>query len=437
MIPTATCLGIDRVGSVDCLSREPSGPATLFATFPKRSRPVPLPSLPPATPLVLLNARVFAPEPLGIRHLLLGGGAILWMGEDADEVRHVPGARVLDLHGARLVPGFIDGHVHVTGGGGEAGFATRVPALSLSQYTAHGITTVVGLLGTDDVARGPRELVATLYGLRELGLSAYGHCGGYHLPPATLTGSVRGDIVFVEPLIGVGELAVSDHRSSQPTLEELLRVASEAHVAGLMTGKAGIVHLHLGDGERGLELVSRALAQSELPPRVFQPTHVNRRRALFDEALQLAGRGATIDATAFPVAEGEDAWSASSALLRYLEAGLPAQRITISSDAGGCLPCFDAHGHIEHMDVGDSGALLETLNEVLAAGLPLERALPPFTSNVADLLRLSRKGRIAAGADADLLVLDDANRAATVIAQGRLHRHEGRTLRFGPFERTE
>src|SRR5690606_39548569 len=104
-----------------------------------------------------------------------------------------------------------------------------------------------------------------------------------------------------DALIGIGEVAISDHRSSQPTLDELLRLASEAHVAGLMTGKAGIVHLHLGDGARGLDLVRRALDGSELPPRVFHPTHVNRRRALFEESLELAGRGATIDVTAFPV----------------------------------------------------------------------------------------------------------------------------------------
>ncbi len=77
-------------------------------------------------------------------------------------------------------------------------------------------------------------------------------------------------------------------------------------MGGLMTGKAGIVHLHLGVGARA-DLVRRALEQSELPLRVFNPTHVNRRRALFEEALELAERGCTIDITAFPVAEDEDA----------------------------------------------------------------------------------------------------------------------------------
>ena len=248
----------------------------------------------------------------------------------------------IDLEGRRLIPGLIDGHVHVTGGGGEAGFSTRVPAPMLSRYTRAGVTSVVGLLGTDDVARSTRELVASIHALREQGLNAWGYSGGYHLPPTTLTGSVRGDIVFVDALIGVGEVAISDHRSSQPTLDELLRLASEAHVAGLMTGKAGIVHLHLGDGARGLELVRQALDQSELPARVFNPTHVNRRKALFDEAVELARRGCSIDITAFPVDEGEDAWSAADALLRYLDSGAPPERVTISSDAGGCLPCFDA-----------------------------------------------------------------------------------------------
>jgi beta-aspartyl-dipeptidase (metallo-type) len=383
---------------------------------------------------LLRNANLFTPEPLGLRHLLLGGGRILWIGADALELPSALAATTIDLEGRRLIPGLIDGHVHVTGGGGEAGFRARVPPLGISRFTRAGITSVVGLLGTDDVARGPRELLATLYALREEGLSAFGYSGGYHIPPATLTGSVRGDLVFIDALIGIGEIALSDHRSSQPTFEELLRLASEAHVAGLMTGKAGLLHLHVGDGPRGLELVRRALDETELPPRVFHPTHVNRRKALFEEALQLARRGSTIDITAFPVEDGEDAWSATDALIRHLDSEAPAAHVTISSDAGGCLPCFDAGGHVSHMDVGDAGALLQTLRELLARGVPLERALPAFTRNPARLLRLGRKGLIAVGADADLVALDDAGAAHHVIAGGVVHLRGGHVEHRGTFE---
>lgn len=384
--------------------------------------------------LLLRNATIYAPEPLGTRHLLVGGGKVLWIGEDAPILPASLGVEIIDLDGLRLLPGFIDGHVHVSGGGGEAGYASRVPAPLLSRYTRAGVTSVVGLLGTDDISRSPAELVSHVYALREQGLSAWGWCGGYHLPPATITGSVRGDMLFVEPVIGVGELAISDHRSSQPTLDELLRVASEAHVAGLMTGKAGVVHLHLGDGARGLDLVLRALDGSELPPRVFQPTHVNRRKALFEEALALARRGCHIDITAFPVEEGEDAWPADDALIRYLDSGAPPQRVSISSDAGGCLPCFDGEGRITHMDVGHSGALLDALNALLVRGLPLERALPAFTSNPAALLRLPGKGRIEVGGDADLLALDPAGQVHHLLARGAWHVRDGACVRRGMFE---
>ncbi len=390
--------------------------------------------LPPADLLSIRNADVHAPQALGIRHLLIGGGKILALSESKIDLPSTLDIVDIDLEGRRLIPGLIDGHVHVTGGGGEAGFATRVPSLPLSAYTRTGVTSVIGLLGTDDVARGTRDLVATVNGLREQGLSAWAHSGGYHLPPTTLTGSVRSDIVFIDCLIGAGEVAISDHRSSQPTLDELLRLTSEVHVAGLMTGKAGILHLHLGDGERGLDLIRRALDGSELPPRVFQPTHVNRRKALFEEALDLAKRGCTVDLTAFPVEDGEDAWSAAQGFIRYLDSGAPADRVTVSSDAGGCLPCFDSHGHICSMDVGSSGAMLATLNELVAGGMPLETALPPFTGNVADLLRLNGKGHIAVHADADLVALDEAGNANLVVARGRIHVRDGEQVLRGMFE---
>jgi beta-aspartyl-dipeptidase (metallo-type) len=388
--------------------------------------------------LLIRNADVFAPRPLGVQDLLLGGGKILWMGP-ARELPALPAplqtaAVTMDLAGARLIPGLIDGHVHVTGGGGEAGFRTRVPAVPLSRFTTSGVTSVIGLLGTDDIARSPRELLASVYALREEGLNAWAYTGGYHVPPATLTGSVQSDLVFIEAFLGIGEIAISDHRSSQPSLDELLRLASSAHVAGLMTDKAGILHLHVGDGPRGLEAIRRALEQSELPPRVFQPTHVNRRRALLEEAIALAKRGCTVDVTAFPVKEGEDGYGAAEAVQRYLAADAPPDRITVSSDAGGCLPCFDQDGHVSSMEVGSAGALLATLRELLLGGLALDQALPAFTANPANLLRLKGKGTIAAGADADLVALDATGGAQTVIILGEVHVQDGIATRRGTFE---
>jgi beta-aspartyl-dipeptidase (metallo-type) len=386
---------------------------------------------------LLAGADVYAPRWLGRQTVVVCAGRIVHLSPDPPRLPADLPHEVVDLEGLRLVPGLIDGHAHLTGGGGEAGYASRVPPLALSRFTRAGVTTVVGVLGTDDLVRTPGELVATAHGLCEEGLSAWCHTGGYHLPPATLTGSVRGDIVHVDRVLGLGELALSDHRSSQPTLDELLRVGSEVHVAGLMTGKAGIVHLHLGDGDRGLDLVRRALDGSEIPARVWNPTHVNRRRALWEEACELAVRGCTIDVTAFPpdpAAAGGDELSAAEALRAYLDAGLPAQRITVSSDGGGCLPSFDAEGRVARFDVGDPATLAAALRELLDSGVPLERALPPFTRNVADLLRLPAKGRIEVGADADLVALDAAGRVRHVMAGGGWHVRDGEPTRRGRFE---
>lgn len=385
--------------------------------------------------IALNNARVYAPEFLGVRSLLVGGGKILQIAEQPFTATGGMDLQIVDLDGKLLLPGLIDCHAHITGGGGEAGFATQVPPLPLSDYTKGGITSVIGLLGTDDCSRSTENLVARTYALREEGLSAWCWTGGYHLPLTTLAGSARRDIVFVDPIIGIGEFAISDHRSSQPNFDEFCRLASEAHVAGLMTGKAGVLHCHLGDGSRRLELIERAIRETELPPRTFHPTHVNRNKALFESACTLMENGVTVDITAFPAGSEDPGYSAFTALQKIVEAGLPLSQVTISSDGGGCMPCFNSQGELCGLDYGRSETLLQTLQQCANQPQLFDAALRAVTSNVAQALRLPAKGKIKAGCDADIIVVDEKLSLDSLMAGGRWHIINNSVKISGTFER--
>jgi beta-aspartyl-dipeptidase (metallo-type) len=381
---------------------------------------------------LLRNVDAYAPEPLGLTDILLAGGRIAAIGPDLDAPPSGWPCQVVDGRGLRAVPGLIDLHTHMSGGGGEGGAHTRVPPVHLSAFTTAGVTTAVGLLGTDTCTRSMAELLACARGLEAHGLSAYCYTGGYPVPPLTLTGSARGDLVHVDRIVAIGETAISDHRSTQPTYEEFVRLAADAHVAGLMTQKAGLLHLHMGDGARGLSYVRRALDESELPARVFHPTHVNRNHRLWAEAKALTRRGVHVDITAGPP---DDVGPGSAqALLDARGDGVPWERLTLSSDGGGCLPRFDADGVLVQMGVGSSASLLDTLREVVGAGVPLAEALHPVTSTPARLFRFHDRGRLAVGLRADVLLLDDALRVRALWGGGQPLVRDGAAAVRGLFE---
>lgn len=379
---------------------------------------------------LIKNANVYAPHSVGLKHVVVAHDKIVSITDACPDIgiEHA----TIDAQGCTLIPGFIDGHTHLTGGGGEAGFSTRVPPVPLSKFTSAGVTTAVGLLGTDDITRSTESLVAQVYALREEGFSAYCYTGGYHLPPTTLTGSVQRDIVFIEPVVGVGELAISDHRSSQPTLNELLKIASQAHVARLMTGKAGMLHLHLGDGKSGLSMIRDALEHAEIPPRTYNPTHINRQTFLFEEACDLAKKGCWVDVTAFE-SDGVG-YEPADALLRYMGQDLPQDKLTISSDGGGCLPYFEPDGSLKKMDFASSQSMTNVFYELLDNGEDMAAILPFFTLNVAQLMNFHKKGRIEVGCDADILILDKHNRIEHVMAMGQWHVKHKQQLLKGTFE---
>jgi len=365
--------------------------------------------------MLVKNARVFGPEPMGIQDLLVVAGKIVLIEKGLEKPPWVK--EVLDSEGRPLVPGLVDLHVHLLGGGGEAGPASRLPEVTFEELVRAGITTCVGCLGTDDVTRHLEDLLAKARALFLRGLTAYIYTGSYHVPPVTLTGSVRRDLVLIPEVIGVGEIAISDHRSSQPTLEELLRIAADARVGGMLAGKRGLVHLHVGSAPQRLGLLWQAVETTPIPMTQFHPTHVNRTPELLEEAVKWVKAGGTVDLTA---PSSTLTWELAQAVERLAEADPAWERFTLSSDGGGSMPKFDEAGNLVGYASGDVRALWASVQALVQKGFPLEKVLRLVTSNPARILGLPQKGRIAVGYDADFLLLDENLRICTAIARGRI-----------------
>ena len=389
--------------------------------------------------ILIKNALLYTPAPLGRKDILVAGDTIVVIEDHIDEHGFPVPVAVIDAAGLAVVPGFIDGHVHITGGGGEGSFKTRTPELVLSAATSAGVTTVVGVLGTDGICRSVEALIAKTYALREEGISAWCYTGSYRLPPVTVTGDVMKDIMLIEPVLGVGEVAISDHRSSRPSDAELANVTAQARVAGMLSGKAGVVNVHLGDAPDGLGPLERIVAAGDIPITQFLPTHCNRNPVLFEQALRWAKTGGWIDFTASTVpaflADGET--SAAAAFQRLKTDGIPLSRATVTSDGQGSLPSFNEEGVMTGLDIGSCSSLLAFLTEaVQTLGMALEEALLPITANPALALGLARKGRLAPGMSADILILTADLKPSLVLARGRVMVRNGSCVVKGTFEGT-
>lgn len=382
---------------------------------------------------LLKNANVFTPTPLGVKDILVVGDKIARIDEHIDGYDDLPEAEVYDLEGKTVVPGYIDLHVHITGGGGEQGFPSRVPEAQISHFVKNGVTTVVGLLGTDGITRSLENLIAKARALNEEGITAFALTSAYGYPPTTVTGSVEKDIVMIPPFIGV-KVAVSDHRSSNPTGEELIRLATAARRAGLLSGTAGLVTMHMGSGTAGLDPVFYAIEHSDIPLRNLLPTHIGRTKELMAQGLELTRRGGYIDFTA---GGDDDAAEKTAEKLAgcFLQDGADFDHITLSSDAFGSQPKFSEKGECTGLTYTSPKYLHTVILALVRRGIPLETALKLLTTTPAHLLgKDCVKGCIAENADADLLILSSDLSIESVLARGRTALWQGKLLMHGRFE---
>lgn len=171
------------------------------------------------------NCEIFSPDPLGRKDVLVAGHKVLVI-EDRLETPSGWNVDIIDGTGLRMFPGLIDSHVHIAGAGGEGGPVSRTPEMPLSQMLVAGVTTVAGCLGTDGLTRNIESVLMKAKGLRQEGVSAYIYTGAYQIPTPTILGDVGKDIAMIEEVIGTGEIALPDHRSSTPAITELIRLAA-------------------------------------------------------------------------------------------------------------------------------------------------------------------------------------------------------------------
>lgn len=387
---------------------------------------------------LLKNAHVIAPEDLGVKDILVAGEKIAMIGESLS-LPAVYDCEVVDCEGNYVVPGFIDSHVHLIGGGGEGGYATRTPEIQLTDITTSGVTTVLGLLGTDGVTRHVASLLAKARGLEDEGITAYIYSGSYEIPTPTITGSVRNDIILIDKVIGTGEIAMCDHRSSQSPKEAYQQITAEARVGGMLSGKAGVVNMHLGDGEDGLKMLYEITKNGEIPKTQIIPTHVNRNKRLFKEAIEWAKQGGIMDVTSSVSPESGSSHSvkSSEAVKQALEAGVNIENITMSSDGNGSMPIFDEAGNNIGVGVASQISILNEFRDMVQKeNIAITDAIKIITSNTAKFTKLyPRKGCLANNSDADILVLDKDLQLQHVWARGTHMVENGKPIVFGTFEK--
>ena len=378
--------------------------------------------------LLIKNGNVIAPDILGKKDILCINGKIMKIADHIDTEGLPFDIEIIDAGGRNVVPGMIDQHVHVTGGGGEKGFTSRVPEIKLSHIVESGVTTVVGLLGTDHYTRSVENLLAKTKALNEEGITAYCLTGSYAVPTITITGEVGKDIAYIDEIIGV-KVAISDHRCSNPTKEELIRLASEVRIASLVSGKVGEVHMHTGIGKDGIKKVLEIIEETDIPAKHFRPTHM--RKSNEDDVVKFTSIGGYADYSSTET----DPLGKAQEIIDAIDKGAVEDHITISSDSNGSLPKWNEKKELIGITYAKMSSLYGEIKALMEKGYPLERAIRFITSNVADALEISeRKGYIREGNDADIVILDEKDDIDQVFAMGVQMVKDGKAVKKGFFE---
>lgn len=387
---------------------------------------------------LIQGGHVYAPENMGQKDILVCGDKIVKIEEQLQRfIDFLPIDKIIDAKGCIVIPGLIDSHVHFNGGGGVGYRKTRCPDIHISALTKAGVTTAIGCLGVDCNTKSFEGLLGKAQMLEVEGITTYVLTGGYHHNRVTLTGDVTRDIVFIDKIIGCGEIALSEERAVEISYEGLKQLTSETYLGGLIGEKAGVLVIHLGGGKKEASLVYKLIEDTDVPLEKIVITHVNRNQKILADALDFSKQGLNIDITAglIPERAAHNSVKPSKALKWLLDSGAPLDRITMSTDGNGGRAIIDQQKNVVGIYKNEIDFLFSEMKALIhEEGVEMEKALPMITSNPSAIYRLKGKGTLAKGKDADVIILSQNLEIDTVIAKGKTVVVKGEALTKSFFE---
>lgn len=320
---------------------------------------------------------------------------------------------IIDAHMNYVIPAYIDNHEHIIGGGGEDGFISKIEEMSSIDVLKNGVTTVVGVLGTDTLTRSVENLVSKTKALNNDDITAYCLTGGYQYPSPTITGSVSKDIIFINEIIGA-KIAISDHRCYNPNKDDLIKLLSEIRVSALLAKKTGILNIHVGWGKGNMDVLFDILNETNIPINIIRPTHITNNEIVFKQAMELTRKNGYMDITI-----DEDPSKTTYYLKKAINLG-NIDYITMSTDANGSCPIWE-DGCVVGMKKSNN-SLIHNLVKYLICyeNFSIADAIRYVTINPSSALGLLNKGKITVNNDADMIIMDNEYNIDTVISKGKI-----------------
>lgn len=373
----------------------------------------------------IIHGNVYTPDQvLAPGTVLVEGGRITAVGT-ADTLAVPAEAKIIDAQGKAVVPGFIDIHMH-----GLMGHDSMGPDLAyvIRDLPAFGVTAFLGTTLTlpRDETLAHLEAMAAVLDAPPPGA----HCLGIHLEGPFLSPSRPGMATsdWFEPLNW--ESFQTFQRAAKGHIR-MVTFAPEADGAMACIPRlieAGVVPV-IGHSNATFEQVAEAvrlgLANATHTFNAMSPLH-HREPGVVGAVMYFN------EIVAELIADGVHVHPAVMAILLRVK-GL--ERVALVSDAAPLAglpdgeyewehkPVFvrDGSCHLADGTIAGAHALLDTgvRNLVNLVGLPLEQALVPATRVPASVLGL-RKGRLAPGYDADIVLLDDQLRPALTLVGGEI-----------------